>query len=63
MAQQVEMFCEEYQRNLMRKINEFAKTHHIESISYSIAPAGYSHWHYACVLYTQGGNLNEQMYL
>lgn len=52
MTQKVEMFSCEHQFELQRKINDFAKTHHIESISYSTCQIGYSAWHHACVLYT-----------
>ena len=52
MKQQVKMFSENNQYSLEYQINELAKTHHIENISYSVYQVGYSTWHYACVLYT-----------
>ena len=44
---EVKYFSDEYSYELERKINEFAKTHKIISISYSITKA----WHHCMVLY------------
>lgn len=52
MNQKVEFFQGEHVWVLEEKINEFAKTHHIESISYSVYKFGYVGLHHCCVLYT-----------
>ena len=52
MNQKVEFFQDEYPLDLKRRIDEFAKTHHIESISYSICKFGYTSYHHCCVVYT-----------
>lgn len=52
MNQKVEFFQDEYSYKLKRKIDDFAKTHHIESISYSVCKFGCTGYHYCCVVYT-----------
>lgn len=52
MVQKVEFFQNEHAYDLQQEINEFAKMHHIESISYSVCKFGYTGYHFCCVLYT-----------
>lgn len=52
MGQKVEFFSNEHRYELQKEINEFARTHHIEDISYSTCQSGYTTYHYCCVLYT-----------
>ena len=56
MKQKVKFFQNEDSYDLQKEINEFAKTHNIESVSYSVCKFGYSAFHYCCVLYTDKSN-------
>jgi len=53
MRQKVEFIQGENIIVLQNRINDFAKTHHIENISYAVSGNEvYNVWHYCCVLYT-----------
>ena len=52
MNQKVEFFKDENPHELKRKIDDFAKIYHIESISYSVCTFGYTGYHHCCVVYT-----------
>ena len=51
MSQRIVIFEEKKKSILEQKINEFAKTYHIENISYSIVNFGYDSYYSCCVLY------------
>ena len=52
MNQKVKFFASEHAFELRDEINEFAKKHHIENVSYSTCVSGYNIRHYCCVLYS-----------
>lgn len=58
--QKVQIFENDNRWDLKNEINEFAKTHHIEQISYAVTPH-YHDYYSCCVLYTE--KENEENYL
>ena len=54
--QKIQIFERDSKRDLRDEINEFAKTHHIEQISYAISTHGFQDYYSCCVLYTKKEN-------
>ena len=54
--QKVQIFESDNMRDLKNEINEFAKTHHIEQISYAVSSREYRDYYSCCILYTKKEN-------
>ena len=54
--QKVQIFESSSWCELQADINRFAKTHHIEQISYTAVPHDYYYYYSCCVLYTEKEN-------
>ena len=54
--QKIQIFESSSQCELQADINRFAKTHHIEQISYAVSAHGCRDYYSCCVLYTEKEN-------
>lgn len=51
--QKIQIFESDNIWDLKNEVNEFAKTHHIEQISYAVSSHGYRDCYSCCILYTK----------
>ncbi len=54
--QKVQIFESDIRQDLKDEVNDFAKTHHIEQISYTVSSHGRYDFYSCCVLYTEQEN-------
>ena len=54
--QKIQIFESDNIWDLKNEVNEFAKTHHIEQISYAVSSHGYRDCYSCCILYTEKEN-------
>ena len=54
--QKIQIFESDSKLELRDEINEFAKTHHIEQISYAVSSHEYRNYYSCCILYTKKEN-------
>ena len=53
------VFERDNELDLRDAIKEFAKTHNIEQISYTISSHEYRYYYSCCILYTEKGNFQK----
>ena len=54
--QKIQIFESDNIWDLKNEVNEFAKTHHVEQISYAVSSHGYRDCYSCCILYTKKEN-------
>ena len=54
--QKVQIFESDNIWDLKNEVNEFAKTHHVEQISYTVSSHEYRNCYSCCILYTEKEN-------